>query len=104
MVKKKPPSRVTVEVTQDDIDLGMQGSSRACPIALAAARALDGGFENVSVASDVGATFFTWKTGPFSRGRYTAYELPSEARAFIRDFDRGPVTDAQPVTFTMVLR
>lgn len=73
-----------VDVTQDDIDRGRPRVACACPIAKAVERCC--GYEYVLVGHrDVRG----YRPGDVRRIVIPATPLPSEAAAFVRDFDAG---------------
>ncbi len=75
-----------IEVTQGDIELGIEGSLCGCPIARALSRMFPG-FNGVSrVSCEIDGS---------------RYMLPDIAREFIRRFDRG--LSVAPFTFTLSL-
>ena len=69
-----------IEVTQKDIDEGVQGECTLCPIALAFKRNIN--FKAVYVN---GKSIDVWY--PRSGGVKT-YELPKKAQTFVKRFDR----------------
>ena len=69
-----------IEVTQKDIDEGVQGECTLCPIALAFKRSSN--FKRVYVN---GKTIDVWYRG--DQGIKT-YELPKKAQTFVKRFDR----------------
>ena len=82
---KPLPSHIHIDVTAEDIELGIPRSSNACPIARAAKRVLKG---PLGVGVDDIAVF-----GP--KGGY--YLLPDKAQRFLKKFDRKePV---KPISF-----
>lgn len=80
--------KITISVTQDDIDEGKPGHCNHCPIAIAARRVFPGMTVRVW---DLLTTFGIVKVG--------YYRMPPEACDFIRNFDRGPSWRVQPFTF-----
>jgi hypothetical protein len=80
-------AKITIDVTQADIEAGHPLACSACPIALAAQRAF--GDRPVIVDSFLSI-----------RGQdRLVWSMPSAAYAFIRDFDAGrPV---EPFSFTL---
>ena len=89
-----------VEVTQEDIEIGIKGNARACPLAHAFRRALPG--RDVTVfrhwAYDEGPEGWnesreTWK----QRSKIGRFHLPQEATDFVSRFDRGDAV--QPTVF-----
>lgn len=76
---------ITIEVTQEDIDKGKQGSCGRCPIALAAYRVMEGSFLVLPYA--------------IFRLEGKSISLPDSAIEFIGLFDSGmPV---KPFSFTI---
>ena len=69
-----------IEVTQKDIDEGVQGECTLCPIALAFKRSSN--FKRVYVN---GKTIDVWYRG--DQGIKT-YKLPKKAQTFVKRFDR----------------
>lgn len=86
---------MTISVTQQHIDHGVQGSACNCPIANAITEALD-----------LSHYIYAVVTGEQLRlvarfARVTQYYLPKEAREFIKHYDNNqPVT---PFTFELEL-
>lgn len=74
-----------IEVTQDDIEMGVGGDSAECPIARTLTRM---GLPNPEVDEY-----------EISYGERTYSELPEAVREFIRSFDEGQ--DVKPLTFTL---
>jgi hypothetical protein len=68
-----------IEVTQRDIDYGVQGECHLCPIALAFKRSSN--FKRVYVNSKSIEVLQTGKA-------VKSYELPKKAQTFVRRFDR----------------
>ncbi len=80
--------KVEVKVTQEHIDKGKQEDGDCCPIALAF-KAL--GFDGVSVDDE---------TCVAHRGSFLyVFDLPSEARNFMWDFDMWDNLPVRPFTF-----
>lgn len=89
-------STVKIDVTQEDIDSGVQCSTMRCPIAIALQRAT--GNDNVSV----GAQFAVIHQD----GEDEIVDLPSQAVEFISRYDSGKyanVTKPEPFSFTLEL-
>lgn len=81
----RPPARLEIEVTTEDLCRGVKGDDLFCPIALAAQRALRGtGAEAVVV----------WLANMivYRKDDVVVYAMPEEAQSFVQAFDR-----AQPV-------
>lgn len=79
-------TKIKVEVTQDDIDMGLACSASCCPIALAVKRTLR---EN---GDSFGGVFVGSKAVRVQRKEYAPsihYNLPVEAVDFIIAFDDG---------------
>lgn len=68
----------TINVTQDDIDHGVRGSSEFCPIARAIKREFP-----VWTYCSVGNSYLSIARSDDERG----WRLPAEAQRFILDFD-----------------
>jgi hypothetical protein len=81
--------KVTIDVTQEDINDGEPGTCWGCPIALAASRALPYA-EDVSVGADM-----------LTVGEYDA-DLPMLASDFVHRFDNGKPTGG-PFAFEVEL-
>ncbi len=84
------PDSITINVTQENIDLGKRNSCHEDPVALAITEALrKAGFVEfqVDVAGDIRVEYFGRKT----------YSLPAEADTFITNFDSG--AEVQPLSF-----
>ena len=81
-----------INVTRRDIDRGEQYSPEDCPIARAARRH----FRDVSVAWDALLAAGQLRPGSSLEVRF---ELPDEAKEFIRAFDDGE--DVHPFTFEL---
>jgi hypothetical protein len=85
-----------VQVTQEDIEQGEQGSCKHCPIAIAVSRATGKkayvGYDGISTGE---------LPGPMFEPRWQ-YETPKVARDFIVDFDYGLPT--HPFEFELVPR
>lgn len=86
-------AKITITVTQEDIDKGRRESSCNCPIALAARRV----FVNDSV-----------RVSPFDLVLYAKDDeevryrmLPQEAARFIEQFDHQGPTQVKPFSFTV---
>lgn len=93
-----------VEVTQDDINLGWQGSASLCPVARAALRAW--GFHKAN--SVTASSTYKLKEGEstpdleiFAMGARLRFELPWEVGEQIRKFDSD--LRMQPFKFEAVL-
>ena len=82
-----------ISVTQRDIDRGEQYSPQDCPIARAARRH----FRDVSVVWDALLATGQLRPGPSPLAGW--FELPDEAKEFIRAFDDGE--DVHPFTFEL---
>ena len=83
----------TITITDDDIALGKPGDTKTCPVARAAARAL-----NATLPSEIsvgGFQIIHWSLADTAE----IYNLPGRAQAWIAAFDRGET--AQPITFNM---
>jgi hypothetical protein len=81
-----------IEVTQEDIDNGLRGNCRQCPIALVVARST--GALYVSVNSGIQWSYFRGCVSPEHWRR-----IPLEVFRFMSDFDRGrPV---EPFSFEL---
>lgn len=78
-----------IEITQHDIDYGVQGECQLCPIARAVKRKING---EVRVFGD-DISIFT--TDIIRRYRY--YKLPQKAKDFMQRFDDGK--KVRPFTF-----
>ena len=85
---------MTICVTQDDIDRGLQGSARYCPIARALKRQTHG--KDVSCG--------TTSTVYHSHGVKYVAKLDDEASIFIREFDRWVDPTVEPCTIELVFR
>lgn len=80
-----------LEITQADIDLGLQKYGRSCPIARSALRA----FKGIHVR--VGLTILrVWKDGDEKSAQYP---LPDEAKDFIKIFDTLGKNYVKPFSF-----
>lgn len=75
--------KVTIDVTQEDINDGEQEAGCSCPVALAARRVLTQ-VPDLYVAS---ATLLRAMPGPDNVRELTITDLPQEAREFIVSFD-----------------
>mgnify|MGYP001598066299 CR=1 FL=1 len=82
---------LTINVTQEHIDHGRQGSCRACPIAMA-----------VTDLPDCGDAFVRRQLLTFKMGinRYIA-ELPASAMEFIQLFDASASRHVAPFSFSV---
>jgi hypothetical protein len=80
----------TITVTQEDISLGKPGDTRTCPVARAAARALNAAPDDTSVG---GFQIIHWRDADTA----LIYNLSGRAQAWIAAFDRGETV--QPITF-----
>lgn len=91
----------TINITQEDIDLGEQNNSNDCAIALAVKREL-------SLAEQVDKTVAArehYLYVPSSRNTYfiidgNKYHLPKKAKAFVTKFDNDRAT-AKPFSFAL---
>lgn len=80
-----------IDVTRDDIDNGLRKQAEACPIALAASRAVKAlygeAFDDVTVESDISFNIDGW--------HYTQQNPISEIDEFVKAFDNedyvGPI-------------
>jgi hypothetical protein len=81
-----------IDVTQEDIDNGIERSCGFCPVALAVRRATD---KNASVDEE---DMQVWEFVDGLR-RYEVATTPTEVTIFIKRFDRG--MDVQPLSFTV---
>ena len=89
---------LTVTVSQDDINRGVRGSCKVCPIAHAFNRTLaaDTDLEYVHVDGEH-VEFNSRVDGPW---RTYYFGLPAEAKAFIRGFDNNTNEQGiRPFTF-----
>ena len=88
---------LTVTVCQVDIDRGVRGSCKFCPIAHAFNRALAADTDRESVYVDGEHVEFNSRV----HGQWRNYHfgLPVEAMAFIRDFDNAHHDRIKPFTF-----
>ncbi len=84
---------MNIKVTQDDIDKGEAGNLRACPIALAAKRAL----KNIAHGEEIRVSSDTM----YFLNKYV--ELPREAQLFIVNFDGGDMSGCKPFEFRIEL-
>ncbi len=85
--RRVPPKRVTVAVTEKDIEQGMRGSCSSCPVALAATRAVG---ERMTITGYSAET----EAEPFYR-----YRLPAGVSSFIYNFDNR--YGVEPLEFVM---
>lgn len=96
--------KIKVDVTQQDIDKGVQCSSARCPIAIAAKRVLG---KEVSVGS-MSLVIYTPIDDELEDGAKNAevVQLPHEAQAFVRDFDHYEYqrTPISPVSFEIEVK
>lgn len=81
---------LSVEVTQEDIDLGERDSSTSCAVARAVNRLVDG--EGLDVDVDPGSLSITG---------YEMVSLPPTVEEFIANFD--DFVDVSPIQFTVEL-
>jgi hypothetical protein len=94
------PAELVIEVTADDIRLGVPGNVCRCPVAIAAVRALGGDWAGyLAVEEDIDEVL---QVSLYASSRavdpYAAYPLPDDAAHFVGRFDDGePV---EPLTFT----
>jgi len=96
------PAELVIEVTADDIRLGVPGNMCRCPVAIAAVRALGGdwaGYLAVEEYGDDGELQVSLYASMYALHPYAAYPLPYWAADFVARFDEGdhPV---EPFTFT----
>jgi hypothetical protein len=95
-------STLTVNVTQEDIDHGISGNCRNCPIALAVIRALDlSPRDYVSVC--INDVLVQENGGLEGEGPepMRCYWLGDDAKRFIYQFDRLDFPDPSPVTLEL---
>lgn len=83
--------KLTVSVTQDDIQFGKKGNCDWCPIAHAVRRVVPEKYIKISVGS---RWLILWSTRVII---CKEVELPQVAKTFIKDFDRG--FSVSPFTF-----
>jgi hypothetical protein len=81
----------TITVTEDDITIGKPGDTKICPVARAAARALNAGA--VGAISVGGFQIIYWPDPDTAM----IYNLPGRAQAWIAAFDRGE--SIRPISF-----
>lgn len=81
---------VTVDVTQEDIDVGIAGECGRCPLALAMTRAL---------GREVGVGLCQWWFADTPGVVRAAFFLPKIAQEFRIEFDYGNPTS--PITLTV---
>lgn len=81
MTTVKPGSVTRISVTEDDIAQGKRGSCEACPIALAAGRAVPG------AEASVGGSHLDI----YLAGRILTAPLPEAAATFVRRFDDSAI-------------
>lgn len=88
---------LTVTVSQADIHNGVPGSCKFCPLAHAFNRALAADTDRETVHIDGEHVEFSSRV----HGRWRTYYfgLPTEAKAFIRDFDNANPDRIKPFTF-----
>ena len=82
--------KITIEITQEDIDRGIRCSNIECPVAYALTRAL-----NKKVRVNLRSYYLM--------DNWTVLLLPKEASNFIKTFDQGITTDVvyeQPKPFS----
>lgn len=84
------PRILNVEVTQEDIDLGVQGSSTSCPVARAINREVDG--EGLDVDVETSCIYVTG---------YHLADTSDTVETFITSFD--DLLPVEPFQFTIVL-
>lgn len=83
--------KITINVTQEDIDQGKRGSDLFCPIALACKKS--GQFEVYNNRIAIGDNYIsTYDRDNILDGNFIDFkkrvELPPNAKLFIRSFDR----------------
>lgn len=88
---KEAPTKVKIEVTANDIKLGMQGLPHTCAIARAVKRIMG---DHPSVSSDIGITI---------NKEYYVYSIPKKAERFIDKFDENK-SSVKPFTFIAIRR
>jgi hypothetical protein len=94
------PAELVIEVTADDIRLGVPGNMCRCPVAIAAVRALGGDWAGyLAVEEDIDEVL---QVSLYASSRavdpYAAYPLPGDAADFVGRFDDGH--EVAPFTFT----
>jgi hypothetical protein len=96
-ITKRLPSTLLVEVTARDINEGLLGECRFCPVARAMNRSLrKAGLVNNRVSVGVNYASVHTRRADTRMGSYT---LPVRVGEFIRAFDNG-VPELQPFGFT----
>lgn len=92
---------IKIEVTQEDIDLGIRCNSEACPVALAVLRVLPEFKSHISVGTYM---LYLWESAgegkEYNEALYSIV-LPEIARNMIRNFDTA--TPVMPFSFDIVL-
>lgn len=90
--------RLTIRVTQDDINLGQAYSGAFCPIARAMKRAFGLGSDDTSGKVYVGNLYAEYSpTSLMTDQNMMVCPLPDEATEFITEFDGG--REVVPFTF-----
>jgi len=91
MTTPKLPEILDVTVDEEDMRKGLRGYPTSCPIARAVKRQVPGVYVSVGRSH---IQFFNQET---EGGFLGQYELPDQARDFIRDFDAG--MNVEPISF-----
>jgi len=81
-------SKITISVTQDDINSGVREDCNKCPVARAISRHFPG--EWVSVTGDTVSIYDNYDTEEdYYSGCVADYYLPESVAQFVSDFDKG---------------
>lgn len=88
--------KFSIDVTADDIRLGIKSDSCECPVALAFMR-------KVPKAKDVVVSNWTIKFYHGEDNKYLVCNLPDDARSFIKKFD-SHITNPGPLSFDVEVK
>ena len=87
--------KLTIFVTDDDIEKGIRCNAGWCPIARAARRAFDAAQVPYNQGLSVSQAIYPLGYGPLDK--YPRFSLPSYAKSFVYWFDQGH--DVMPFSF-----
>jgi hypothetical protein len=88
------PAELVIEVTADDIRLGVPCDASHCPVALAVRRLYPGASAVMVGGYSDREIEVSWASG------WTAYAMPDEALGFVLRFDDMAAGEAAPFAFT----
>jgi hypothetical protein len=89
--------KITVNVTQEDINRGVRQNGERCPVALALIRALALASGELIIRPTIALSSGFVCANVLGFDRHHDYPIPGAARDFIQKFDRG--LHVEPFTF-----